>query len=75
MWLLLGHDSKIPYDVYVEEINDIGNHWGLSWVKTEEALFAFSNAYFHNNELTLKKNVDSNQTDYEVAKSISTFQI
>jgi len=75
MWLLLGHDSKIPYDVYIEEINDIGNHWGLSWVKTEEALFAFSNAYFPNNELTLKKNVDSNQTDYEVAKSIQTFQI
>ena len=74
MWRLLGHDSQIPYDIFIEEINDIGNHWGLSWVKTEEALFAFSNNYFPNNELTLKKNLDPNQTDYEVAKGIQTIQ-
>jgi len=72
MWLLLGHNSPIPYDVFIEEIDDIGSHWGLSWVKTEEALFGFSSNYFPNSELALKKNANPSQTDYEIAKSIQT---
>jgi hypothetical protein len=59
------------YDAYINALNEKARELSISSVLVERALFSFSQNYFPNSSLTIKKKLLDN-TDIEEARNLQT---
>lgn len=74
MMMLLGLKPSVRYADYLSYLDEVAHHLKLSCMQTEEALFAFSNAFFPNSELKVATNINTKTINYVEATALQQLQ-
>jgi len=68
--LLLGYSLSVRYSDYFSDIKKLAEHLNLNNLEMEQALFGFSTAFFPNNQLNIKPEIDKSMHNYDEAKAL-----
>jgi len=71
--LLLGYSLSVRYSDYLSCIEKLAEHFNLNCLEMEEALFGFSTAFFPNNQLDVKPEIDKSMRNFNEAKTLQNF--
>ena len=74
MMMLLGLKPSVRYADYLSYLDEVAHHLKLICMQTEEALFAFSNAFFPNSELKVATNINTKTINYVEATALQQLQ-
>lgn len=71
--LLLGYPLSVQYSDYFSDLKKLAEHFGLTSLEIEEALFGFSTTFFPNNKLYIKPEIDQSICNFSEAKELQNF--
>ena len=71
--LLLGCSLSARYSDYFSDIKKLAEHFNLNCLEMEEALFGFSTAFFPNNQLNIKSEIEQSMLNFDEAKALQNF--
>ena len=71
--LLLGCTLSVRYSDYFYDVKKLAEHFNLNCLEMEESLFGFSTAFFPNNQLNIKPEIDQSMRNFDEAKALENF--
>ena len=72
-FIAFGCTLSVRYSDYFYDIKKLAEHFNLNCLEMEESLFGFSTAFFPNNQLNIKPEIDQSMRNFDEAKALENF--